>query len=181
MELISKTSFSFDLDLIKQDINWIRERYTLEAFPQVCLTHSESSLSNQEKIIEGTGSNYDTSTGKYRYDESIFSIFNKEFETTYLHEVYKKVPDIGRFRIMSMPGPSCYTFHKDLTKRYHIAVDTNPDCLFMFVDMKKNFHIPSDGSVYVLDTRFRHTFINGSKSIRTHLVMDDLSTKRKLA
>lgn len=175
---MAETQFKFDLDLIRQDIEWIRNRYPIHEYPQIGLKHSDTELSAEQKILEGVGSNYDITTGKYRYDERKFSIFNKEFESTYLYEIHKALPTIGRFRIMTMQGPSCYTFHRDLTRRYHIAVDTNPDCLFMFVDLQKAFHIPADGNVYLLDTRLRHTFLNGSKHTRTHLVLDDVSVVR---
>lgn len=170
---MTQTLFKFDLELIKQDVKWIQEKYDL---PQIGLTHTERAIAN--KITESTGSNYDFDTKTYRFRETDFTEFNDEFKSTYLFEVYNTIPNIGRFRIMKMPGPSAYTIHRDQTKRYHVAVNTNPECLFLFTDLKEQHHIPSDGYAYSLDTRSRHTFVNGSKNIRTHLVLDDISTVR---
>ena len=172
---MESTPFKFDLELIKQDVKWILKKHNLS---QVGLTHSITVTEQAEKIVESTGTNYNYDTGVYRFKETDFTEFNEEFKQLYLYEVYKTIPEIGRFRIMNMPGPSAYSIHKDLSKRYHIAVETNTDCLFMFPGLKENYHIPADGNVYLLDTRFRHTFLNGSKSIRTHLVLDDISTLR---
>ena len=172
MTLMSTTSFHFDLDLIKIDINWILEKYP---FSQVGLKHSVNCLP-ENKILESVGSNYDFESKSYRFDERDFTEFNVEFRSTYLYEIHKQVPNIGRFRIMSMPGPSCYSIHRDQSKRYHIAVETNKNCLFLFPGLNTNFFIPADGNMYSLDTRQKHTFLNGSKTHRVHLVLDDIST-----
>jgi hypothetical protein len=33
-----------------------------------------------------------------------------------------------------------------------------------------------DGNLYIAETRYRHTFVNGSRGRRIHLVLDDLNT-----
>jgi hypothetical protein len=173
MALMAKTLHAFDLALIRQDVKFIQSRHNL---PQVGLTHSLKDMTEEEKIVESVGSNYDYDKKTYRFNETDFTEFNSQFKSTYLYEIYKSIPNIGRFRIMNMPGPSAYSIHKDQTRRYHLAVETNSDCLFLFPTIKEMYNIPADGNVYLLDTRITHTFLNGSKGMRTHLVFDDIST-----
>lgn len=173
MALMVDTPYKFDLNLIRKDVKWICEKYSNL---QIGLTHTIAPLTPEEKITESIGSIYDRDIKKFKFRETDFTEFNEEFKPTYLFEIYKTIPDIGRFRIMNMDGPSAYTIHRDQTKRYHIAVETNSDCLFLFPALKESFHIPANGNVYLMDTRSRHTFLNGSSNMRTHLVLDDIST-----
>lgn len=164
--------YSFDFEQIEKDVQSIIKKYPL---PQIGLTHSPSAISALDKVTESTGSIRDHDTGEFRFKESDFTIFNEEFKNTSLYEMYKNVPNIGRFRIMTMNGPSCYTIHTDLTKRYHYVIETNPRCIFLFPGIKQQIHLPCDHHLYLVDTRFEHTFVNGSSDKRIHLVMDDIS------
>lgn len=166
--------YKFDYKKIRTDVMAILEQ---NQFPnQIGLTHSIKAVTEQERLFESIGSIYDRVNGVFRYKETDFCIFNEAYKNTYLHEVYNTIPNLGRFRIMSLTGPSCYTIHRDQTRRYHFVIETNPDCLFLFTEHNEMVHIPLDGNVYLLDTRYKHTFLNGSRQRRIHLVMDDLST-----
>ncbi|HEY6437707.1 MAG TPA: aspartyl/asparaginyl beta-hydroxylase domain-containing protein, partial [Ignavibacteriaceae bacterium] len=122
------------------------------------------------------GSIKDYETNQDRFKETDFVIFNEEFKNTSLYEIYNTISGIGRFRIMNMNGPSCYTIHRDKTKRYHYVIETNSNCMFLFPGLKQQFYIPKDENLYLVDTRYRHTFVNGSRERRIHLVMDDISS-----
>ena len=173
-ELISKLAEpKFDLKRARLDAFKIIDDLKL---PQIGLTHSKKELSAHEKILESTGSILNRETNTFKFKETDFTEFNEAYKNTYLYEIYKQLPNIGRFRIMTMFGPSCYTIHNDMTRRYHFVLETNIDCLFLFPRKKLQFHIPADGNLYLLDTRFKHTFLNGSRDRRVHLVLDDLST-----
>lgn len=174
MSLIEKLSqYNFDYDLAKKDALWLLERYNI---PQIGLTHSKNILTEEEKILECTGSIVDRETKEHRFKETDFTEFNELYKSTYLYEMYKSIPNIGRFRIMTMDGPKCYTNHRDFSKRYHFVIETNPSCMFIFTDIDKIFRIPCDHNLYLLDTRLRHTFVNASRERRIHIVMDDLSS-----
>jgi len=174
-ELIKKLpEYKFDLESARTDVLSILKEHNF--IPQIGLTHSEKAITDKDKILESTGSIYDFENGEHRFKETDFSIFNENYKNTYLYEMYKAVPNIGRFRIMMLDGPRCYTIHRDLSKRYHFVIDTNPDCLFLFPGVSQMIHIPADSHLYLLDTRYRHTFVNGSKLRRIHVVMDDLSS-----
>lgn len=172
IEIVKKLSdYNFEFDKIKSDTLKIIEKYN---YPQIGLTHSGKANTPEDKIIESTGSIMDRETKIKKFEETDFTIFNDEFKNTSLFEMYKSIPNIGRFRIMVMDGPKCYTIHRDLTKRYHFVLETNMDCLFLFPKLKQQYHIPADGSLYLVDTRYKHTFVNGSWDRRIHLVLDDI-------
>lgn len=166
--------YKFDFDRIKQDTLDILEKYNL---PQIGLTHSAKTLnlSQSDKILDAVGSMYDYDNRKFIADEKDFTIFNEEFKSTSLYEMYQAIPNVGRFRIMTMDSSKCYTFHKDLSMRYHYAIQTNLDCLFLFPHHRLFYHIPCDKNLYLVDTRKKHSFINGSRTRRIHLVLNDLS------
>ena len=166
--------YNFDFDQIKKEVFSIIEEHNF--IPQIGLTHSTKELTEDQKVLESTGSIFDFENKCFKFKETDFSIFNEKYRNTYLFEVYKSIPNLGRFRIMTMDGPKCYTLHKDLSKRYHYVIETNLNCLFLFPDQNQMFHIPCDKNLYLVDTRYRHTFVNGSRSRRIHLVMDDLSS-----
>lgn len=173
MDIVKKLS-EYNFDEIKRDVDAIIQQYN--TLSQIGLTHSTRELSDLEKLTESVGSIWDSNNGKYKFKETDFCVFNEEFKSTSLYDMYKSIPNIGRFRIMIMDGPKAYTLHKDLSRRYHYVLDTNPDCLFLFPDQGQMFHIPADKHLYSVDTRFRHTFVNASRHRRVHLVIDDLSS-----
>jgi hypothetical protein len=166
--------FKFDLAEATKDALWILEKN--EFMPQIGLTHSTRELTEQEKLVESTGSIFDYESKTYRFKETDFTEFNEAYKSTYLYEMWKQMKNIGRFRIMNLNGPKCYSIHQDLSMRYHFVIETNPNCLFLFPDQKEMLHIPRDGALYILDTRLSHTFVNGSKKRRIHIVVDDLAS-----
>lgn len=174
VDVIKQLNYEFDFDKVRNDVMVILEEHNF--IPQIGLTHSIKAKTFEEKILESTGSIFDFDSKEYKFKETDFTIFNEAYKGTYLYEMYRAVPNIGRFRIMTMTGPMCYTSHRDLSKRYHFVIETNPECLFLFPGIKQMHHIPMDGSLYLVDTRYKHTFVNGSRQRRIHLVMDDLGS-----
>ncbi len=177
MELVNKLPYSFDINRVKEAVDNISALYP--DLLQIGLTHSVKEMSDLEKVTECTGSIIDNDTKLFRFSETDFTEFNETFKDSYIYEMYSSLKNIGRVRIMHMNGPSAYTIHRDLGMRYHFAVRTNKHCLFLFPEQKLQYDIPSDGHLYLADTRKMHTFINGSRERRTHLVFDDLYTLNK--
>lgn len=167
---------AYKIDFIRMQADVLRILEDCNFISQIGLTHSTKDLTEEQKITESTGSIIDYHSGEQRFSETDFTVFNEAYRDTYLYEIYQQIPSIGRFRIMTMDGPKCYTLHRDCSKRYHYVIDTNPDCLFIFPGVNQMFHIPKDHNLYLVDTRHRHTFVNGSRKRRIHVVMDDLST-----
>jgi hypothetical protein len=78
---------------------------------------------------------------------------------------------VYRARIMKMLPRTCYSIHKDIGPRLHIAISTNPQAKFLFTDPAELIHIPADGNVWWVDTRHEHSAFNGSMQSRLHLIM----------
>lgn len=177
MELIRQVEgISIDLQKLEMEVSAIISNYEFN-YGQLCLTHTKNCTDFKTKLYHGTGSLlHGENPDLVKEHETSFTEFNKVFSGGYLEKIYKSIPNIGRMRIMIMDGPKCYTVHKDFTKRYHIAVNTNKKCFFVFPDHNELLHIPSDGNLYLVDTINTHTFINGSRDRRIHIVMDDIST-----
>ena len=165
-------TYKFDLERIRKEVYSLLARYNLKD-GQLCLTHAND-IVGIDRYYHGTGSIFDFEKGEFRNSEHDFVNFNEDLRGSYLHDIYESLPQIGRFRIMVMDGPDCYFIHKDTTSRYHIAINTNEKCFFLFPEENKMIHVPNNGNVYLVDATKRHTFINGSKERRIHLVLDSL-------
>lgn len=94
-------------------------------------------------------------------------LVNFHFDIPYTNSLLKKY-NTGYARVMILPSKRCYTYHKDKTKRIHIPIETNEDNFFVMEDVV--FRLPADGSVYEVNTTYKHTFVNASKYRRTHIV-----------
>lgn len=134
-----------------------------------------TSMSEQEQDpYEGAGSLYSRQEGRSITKESQYKFFIKKFENTFFHALYKQVSEvsplpIGRVRLMKLKPKTCYSFHRDNSIRYHLAINTNPECYLLFKDSGL-FHVPMDGQIYGTNTLLEHTAMNCSDQERIHLV-----------
>jgi hypothetical protein len=90
-------------------------------------------------------------------------------------EIEKILLDIGkswtRTRIMTIQPLTTYLAHYDPIPRIHIPIMTNDLCRFCFFkNPSLEEFMPADGSIYWVDTRKFHTFINPSKFKRIHII-----------
>ena len=99
------------------------------------------------------------------YKETDFNTFI--FDMPYVNSILSDLK-MYRTRVMNLKSKTCYTYHRDITKRIHIPIETNKDC-FMIVN-KEVKHYPADGNYYIVDTTQYHTALNASNQDRVHLV-----------
>lgn len=78
---------------------------------------------------------------------------------------------VYRTRLMVSRPRSCYSLHRDYSPRLHLPLITNDQCNFLISEPLTMFHLPADGHTYWVDTRLKHTFLNGSLDARLHIVM----------
>lgn len=109
----------------------------------------------------GTGNLKDTKYWEYEYCNFLFK------QLTYTNMLIDKF-NMVRTRVMRMHPKTCYTYHKDHTKRLHIPLITNENCMFIIDD--KIHRYPADGNYYVVDTTKKHTAVNASFEERIHIV-----------
>jgi len=69
---------------------------------------------------------------------------------------------------MNLKSKTCYTYHQDYGKRFHIPIITNDSCFFVIDDKIKRY--PADGNYYIIDTTKKHTAVNASWKDRIHLI-----------
>jgi hypothetical protein len=145
---------SIDLEKIKQELK------LLPKFDeQICL--------------QGTKDNLDPFWGvgkwneKYElgYKETDFNTFI--FDLPYINSILLDLK-MYRTRVMNLKPKTCYTYHRDITKRIHIPIETNESC-FIIIN-KEVKHYPANGNYYVVDTTQYHTALNASMLNRIHIV-----------
>jgi hypothetical protein len=100
-------------------------------------------------------------------DERVYSKLNPLFEGTIISKLIENY-ELFRTRLMWIGPFSCYTMHRDKTRRIHIPIITNPSNYFVFQDHPPVHIWP--GYSWGVDTRQYHTFMNCSDKPRLHLV-----------
>jgi len=128
---------------------------------------------DEQICLQGTKDNLDPfwGIGKWLekhekgYKETDFNTFI--FDMPYVNSILSDLK-MYRTRVMNLKSKTCYTYHKDLSKRIHIPVETNKDC-FIIIN-KEVKHYPADGNYYVVDTTQYHTALNASMLDRIHIV-----------
>jgi len=144
---------SIDIEKIKSELK------LLPKFDeQICLQGTKDNLDP----FLGVGAKIYNNTG---HKENEFDTFI--FDLPYINSIISDLK-MYRTRIMRMKPKTCYTIHKDTTKRIHIPIFTNEHC-FLIVNNKIK-HYPADGNYYLIDTTQYHTAVNASRYERTHLV-----------
>lgn len=110
-----------------------------------------------------------SATGKLKnnINEHEYNILNPLFKNTIFEEVINKF-NLFRSRLMWMYEKTCYSLHKDTTKRIHIPIITNDQCYFLFPNAKL-IHL-EEGHIYEVDTRNMHSFCNFSNTPRLHFI-----------
>lgn len=77
--------------------------------------------------------------------------------------------NLCRARVMKAKPKSCYLWHCDIRKRFHIPIKTNEHC-FLLLENEGRIHLPATGKGYVVDTTQMHTVVNASREERIHIV-----------
>jgi len=141
----------YDLNKIKSEINLLPSWDE-----QICL----QGANGEADPYCGTGRVLKLKYKEIEYNQPIFDI-------PYINSIIEE-HHLYRVRLMVLKPKRCYTYHYDLTKRFHIPIKTNDKCFFI-VD-KKVMQFPADGNYYILDTTKNHTALNGSMEDRLHLI-----------
>ena len=115
----------------------------------------------------GVGGNEKSSERKQRHDYSTSDFKYPLFNMPYVNDFMKKY-EMTHTRVMKLLPKTCYSYHKDKSKRIHVPVTTNPHCWILIEEQIS--HLPANGSHYVVDTTKMHTAINSSHEERTHIL-----------
>ena len=108
-----------------------------------------------------------SAVGKSQGKELEYTKLNPFFKDTIFETIINKY-NLKRTRLMWVNKKSCYSIHADETPRVHIPLITNPECYFLF---KPGFIVHLNiNSVWWVNTKLQHTFLNCSDLTRLHLV-----------
>lgn len=108
-----------------------------------------------------------SAVGGSQGNETQYIELNPFFKNTIFETIIEKY-NLKRTRLMWVNEKSCYSLHFDETPRIHIPLITNPECYFLF-NPGSLHHLAAD-SVWWVNTKLRHTFLNCSGHSRLHLV-----------
>ena len=128
--------------------------------------HKGQQTGLQYKLDE---SPWTSAVGKNQGSELDYSNLNPFFKDTKFEEIIIEY-NLLRTRLIWVNPFACYSMHLDRTPRIHIPLITNPACYFILNTPTPVIKHLSKGSVYWIDTRRLHTFINCSEHPRLHLV-----------
>jgi hypothetical protein len=118
----------------------------------------------QYKINED---HWTSAVGKSQGKELEYTELNPFFKDTIFETIINRY-NLKRTRLMWINPKSCYSLHQDETPRIHIPLITNPECYFLF-NPGSLLHLPIN-SVWWVNTKLKHTFLNCSEESRLHLV-----------
>jgi hypothetical protein len=108
-----------------------------------------------------------SAVGKSSGKELEYTELNPFFKDTIFETIINKY-NLKRTRLMWVNKKSCYSIHADETPRVHIPLITNPECYFLFkLGLIVHLNI---NSVWWVNTKLQHTFLNCSDLPRLHLV-----------
>ena len=91
------------------------------------------------------------------------------FDIPYINSIIEE-HKLYRVRIMRLKSKTCYSYHQDWDKRFHLPLITNDECFFIIEDIISRY--PADGNFYIIDTTKKHTAVNASLEDRIHLIGD---------
>ena len=167
-----QTSLSEVLKMKKYD-----NAHGVKSFAAICLNqipgNPDSIKGNNARGVYWTKPTHEGTevSRDIKIDETQYSEFVKDFEHTYLRDVYEKLSSrfkLGRVRILLKEPRSTLSWHRDPEPRLHIPIITNPGCMMVIENVAK--HLPANGSVYITNNLKYHNAFNGGEENRVHLV-----------
>jgi hypothetical protein len=102
--------------------------------------------------------------------EHLYNQLHSFYQDSYISELSSLLHlKIFRLRWMKLSEKSCYSFHKDWSKRLHIPIITSKDSYFLFQNPLELAQL-EENHAYVVDTTRVHTAINTGSCARVHLI-----------
>lgn len=153
---------SLNLDTLRNQWNEISKRVEFKD-NQTAVHYRES---DNNRYIDPCGWHLDEYKARGGAFQKDYHLINQEYKGTIIEAVMTKY-NVYRARVMTRPKNTCYLWHNDDEARIHIPIYSEEGNYFAFKD---GIYRLEPGFVYLVDTTKMHTFFNGSKSDRTHVV-----------
>ena len=107
----------YDLDKIKSELDLLPSWEE-----QICL----QGANGEEDPFCGTGRVLELKYKEIEYNQPIFDL-------PYINSIIEE-HNLYRVRLMKLKSKTCYSYHQDQCKRFHIPLITNDNCFFVFED-----------------------------------------------
>jgi hypothetical protein len=192
-ESFKPTGKYFDLEQIRADVTRAYDTYGTHFGRILSLVHRSS---DDQDVFRDAQSRKNWPAG---WRMSDFNTFNNLFRGGALHQMWEELRrhyPAARLRIAGLEPRRCYSLHNDEEIRLHYAVETTPKALFLVSDRHRDernmpvypnpfhfrlpefhaYHMPADKQVYMLDANHVHMAMNGGDDLRTHLIIELIST-----
>lgn len=151
---MKKLDTKYNLDKVIDEIRWLEKNETWVG-EQYCLQDAEGES-------HGCGN-----ADFLDFEEKDF--INLKTPDDWEISRFIKDHDLVRTRIMNLQSKTCYSIHRDRTKRVHLPVITNKNCKLIINDIVH--HLPADGYAWLVDTTQMHTAMNANLDFnRYHIV-----------
>lgn len=155
-----KLEYKYDLEKLRHELTVLSKEY-----------HLYFDLLGQILIQSPDGNNWTDVRAPFKIQEDLretdFNTPNTpdDWEMTR----FMRETNVCRTRVLRLKPKECYTWHKDVGDRIHLAINTHENCFFIEDGVMQ--HVPADGHPYMLNVDNYHTALNGTNNvIRTHLV-----------
>jgi len=151
-----------DADRILREYTEIAARVQWEN-GQTSINYKEQ---DEDKHLGGCGWNQEYFTRGAAFQKD-YTLYNDEYEHTLIKGVLQKY-NCFRSRLLTRHSGTCYQWHNDDDYlRIHIPIISDHGNWFAFEEGLKRL---DPGYVYLVNTTVDHSFFNGSKTDRIHVV-----------
>ena len=161
MEVVKKIE-SINLDTLLDDYNKIKDIVPWEN-GQTSINYREKE--GEDRHLGGCGWHEEYFTRGHVFQKD-YVLYNEEYKGTIIQEILEDY-NCYRSRMLTRKSGTCYQWHNDDDYRIHIPIISEPGNWFAFEDGLKRLE---PGYVYLVNTTVKHSFLNGSKTDRIHIV-----------
>jgi hypothetical protein len=103
--------------------------------------------------------------------ETDYSELLPELRGTVVEDLLSSMPTpLCRVRAMRLLPKYNYPVHVDPSPRIHVPIVTHEKCAMLYPAIEHMKQMPADGSIYWMDPRLPHTFVNWGNEPRIHLM-----------
>lgn len=190
MSAVKNLDYSFDVDQLELDTGVILQMGDINRQNQLCLTYCPTkNIHPDGELHQGAGSLHYEMRLKgetvYKHNrpkplsERDFTDFIPFIKHLYVYEVYKRLREqfnIGRMRLIKLNPGQCLTWHRDVSQRIHIPIQTNPGNRLVVDD--RVYFLPA-GKAYLVNTTLMHTAFNGGSDVRYNILVSTVPTEEE--
>ncbi len=161
MEVVQKLE-SINLAMLLHEWNFIKEKVKWKE-GQTSINYRNKE--GEDRHLGGCGwhPEYATRGGSFQKD---YTLYNEEYESTIIKDILQGY-NCFRSRALTRSSGTCYKWHNDEDHRIHIPIVSDEGNWFAF---EEGLYRLEPGYVYLVNTTVKHSFFNGSKTDRIHIV-----------